>query len=191
MEILEEGETYLVGNRHRDEYSFDDLSTFRTKKYFKISQVSLNWFGDSLAGIQVDYQNVLTRGYISTDWHCTLLRDSKVTLKKETFSLEPHEYIVRIQAVCTETNICSLGFLTSANRVFRFGAESNFMGGELVDLVPPEGCHFNYVFGAIGLLDPIIRNLQFETVEIPKVKLEMKEEYFDIAYDLNKIAIKG
>lgn len=191
MEILQEGEIYLVGNRHKDEYSFDDLSTFRTKKYFKISQISLNWHNGILAGIQVDYQNVLTKGFISTDWHCTLQRDPKVNMIKQTFSLEPHDYIVRIQAVCTEKAICSLGFLTSENRIFSFGCNNIPMDAELVDLTPPTGYHFNYIFGSIGILDPIIRNLQFETAEIPQIKLEMKEEIFDIAYDLNKIAIRG
>ena len=191
MEILQEGEIYLVGNRHKDEYSFDDLNTFRTKKFFKISQISLNWYEDALAGIQVDYQNVLTRGFISTDWHCTLLREAKANFRKEKITLEPHEYIVRIQALCTSKSICSLGFMTSENRIFSFGAENTPPAAELVDLVPPKGNHFNYIFGSIGLLDPIIRNLQFESVEIPKVKMEMREEFFDIAYDLNKIDIRA
>ena len=191
MEILQEGETYLIGSRHKDEYPFDDLHTFRTKKYFKISQISLKWNNNTLAGIQVDYQNVLTRGYISTDWHCTLLRDPKANLKQESFSLEPHEYIIRIQALCTAKHVCSIGFLTTENRIFSFGASESPLDAEFIDLTPPKGYHFNYIHGAIGLLEPTIRNLKFEAVEIPQVKMEFKEEIFNIAYDLNNLLIRG
>lgn len=193
MEILEEGETYFIGNYHKDEYSFDDLRTFKTKKYFKISQISLNWKNNILAGIQVDYQNVLTRGFISTDWHCTLLNDSKTSFKKDSFSLEPYEYIVRIQAITTQKGICLLGFLTSENRILSFGAVDGVLDAtaEFVDHAAPKGYHFNYISGSLGLIEPIVRNLKFEVVEIPQVKMEFKEEIFDIAWDLNNLMIRG
>lgn len=192
MEVMdEEKQIYQIGEQHRDSFPFDDLKTFKTKTFYKISQISINWVGRYLTGIQVDYENVLNGGIMSTDWHCTLLMDTKVVFEKKSHKLNFNEYIVRVQALTSELGIQFLGFLTSEGRVLNFGSPQDDKNLKILDLKSPEGQHFNYIRGTMGLMQPLIRSLTFEAVNIPDKRREMKEELRSITYDMNKMILRN